>query len=91
MADIKTNKKANAQYWDEIEDLILELIKKISKFSTSDKKIFFDEGAKGYNCDNPNHVFYDVYEEGLLPSIRDQIVEELENNGASFPFVDENF
>lgn len=80
----KMSKKANMAYWDEIDDTIVEFIKEIAGFSTSDKKLSFEEGEEGTE-------FCDVYGDDILCDIRDMVIQYLEEKGAEFPFIDENY
>lgn len=77
------DKKRNAEYWDEIDNSIAEMIKKIA-----------DNHSKNPINSFPDPVFSyadleeAMYGDGILPRIRDILTDFLEEFGALFPYVD---
>lgn len=83
---IRTNKKANAAYWDAIDDVVFSCIKEFAQYSLNfDTKLVFDE-----DNDDENTTFCDLFGDGIVGEVRDIILKYLEENGAEFPFVNEN-
>ena len=74
--EICTNKKANAEFWDEIDDYIVQSISNI---------------AEGCSLTDIKNVEDKIYEDGLQAEIRDLIIDFLEGHGGIFPFIDEDF
>lgn len=75
---IRTDKKKNMAYWDEIDDIILQAVRDIAALSMSDKKM-----------DEENEVEDDVL--NISKEALDVIIPRLEEVGYEFPYVDENY
>lgn len=75
---IRTDKKKNMAYWDEIDDIILQAVRDIAALSMSDKKM-----------DEENEVEDDVL--NISKEALDAIIPRLEEVGYEFPYVDENY
>ena len=76
--DIRTDKKLNVNYWDEIDDICRDCISAVMKksFSPIDDEVL--------SCE----AFY------LIAEVRELIITELTKNKdikGDFPFVDENY
>lgn len=85
---IRTDKKANAAYWDAIDDVVFSCIKELAQHSVnSDIKFIFDENDED---ENENTTFCDLFGDGVVGEVRDIVVKYFEENGAEFPFVNEN-
>lgn len=75
---IRTDKKKNMAYWDEIDNIILQAVRDIAALSMSDKKM-----------DEENEVEDDVL--NISKEALDVIIPRLEEVGYEFPYVDENY
>lgn len=75
---IRTDKKKNMAYWDEIDDIILQAVRDIAALSMSDKKM-----------DEENEVEDDIL--NISKEALDVIIPRLEEVGYEFPYVDENY
>ena len=85
---IRTDKKTNAAYWDAIDDVVFSCIKELAQYSVnSDTKLVFDENDED---ENENTTFCDLFGDGIVGEVRDIIIKYFEENGAEFPFVNEN-
>ena len=71
----KTDKKANARYWDEIDATIERMVCDVADFS--DTK--FEDG-----------VLDDMISDGIVADIREMVINYLKEKGGNFPYVDEN-
>ena len=75
---IRTDKKKNMAYWDEIEDIILKATKDIAALSMSGK-VMTEE----------NEVEDDIL--NISKEALDVLIPRLEEVGYEFPYVDENY
>lgn len=71
----KTNKKANARYWDGIDATIEEMIVGIANFS--DTKL-------------EEEIFDDLVGDGIVADVREVVINYLKDKGGEFPYVNEN-
>ena len=84
---VRTDKKANAAYWDAIDDDVFNCITAIAALSLSENRLIFDENE---DDNDENATFCDLYGDGIIGEIRDRIIEYLTEQGGDFPFVNEN-
>ena len=75
MGNHKTDKKANARYWDLIDAVVEEMVLDVAKFSD----IELDED-----------VLEDVVGDGIVADVRELVIAYLKDKGGEFPFVDED-
>ena len=70
--DFRTDKKANARYWDEIDATIERMLCEVADFS--DEKLDKDS--------------LDMISDGIIADVREMVINYLtEKGGGSFPFV----
>lgn len=91
--EIFTNKKANAEYWDEIDHTSENYVSELLKFSTKEIKL----AGLPYNKDGTikNTSDIEAAKEHTILEIGKDITEFAvklleEKYGAEFPYVDEN-
>ena len=70
--------KENRELWNELEGAVEELVKQFA-------------AASPVECDNENELINLAYEKGVIPEIRDRIVEFLESIGMPIPIVEGNY
>ena len=71
----KTDKKANARYWDGIDGTIEAMICAVADFSDND-----------LNGD----TLEDMISDGIVADVRELVINYLTEKGGNFPFVNEN-
>ena len=71
----RTDKKANARYWDAIDAAVEKMIREVAEFS--DDKI------------NEERL-EDLIGDGIVADAREVVIAYLKEKGGTFPFVDEN-
>ena len=71
----KTDKKANARYWDSIDAVIEIAVCDIAKFSDTEIN---------------EEVLDDLISDGIVADIRELTIKYLEEKGGTFPYVDGN-
>lgn len=71
----KTDKKANARYWDEIDATIEGMVCDVANFS--DTK--FEDG-----------ILDDMISDGIIADVREMVINYLKEKGGNFPYVNEN-
>lgn len=69
--DFRTDKKANARYWDEIDATIERMVCEVADFS--DEKLDKDS--------------LDMISDGIVADVREMVINYLTEKGGSFPFV----
>lgn len=69
--DFRTDKKANARYWDEIDATIERMLYEVADFS--DEKLDKDS--------------LDMISDGIVADVREMAINYLTEKGGSFPFV----
>ena len=69
--DFRTDKKANARYWDEIDATIERMLCEVADFS--DEKLDKDS--------------LDMISDGIVADVREMVINYLTEKGGSFPFV----
>ena len=72
--DFRTDKKANARYWDEIDATIERMVCEVADFS--DEKLDKDS--------------LDMISDGIVADVREMVINYLKEKGGNFPFVNEN-
>ena len=85
--DFKTDKKKNMEYWDTIDSVVFDCISNIAAASTT--KLHFSNF--GCNSEDDFDLESEMYACGLIPDVRDKIINALKNFGGTFPFVDQNY
>ena len=85
-------KKDNMVYWDEIDDTVLEFLKKLSDYSYPRVQRYYEEEEDGWEeYDEEDMEITDEFMEAVS-DIRDFAVKYLEKHfKAWFPFVDEEY
>ena len=85
-------KKDNVAYWDEIDDTVLEFLKKLSDYSYPRVQRYYEEEEDGWEeYDEEDMEITDEFMEAVS-DIRDFAVKYLEKHfKAWFPFVDEEY
>ena len=71
----KTDKKANARYWDEIDATIESMIHEVAEFS--DVKL-------------NEETLEDMIGDGIVADVREMVINYLTEKGGNFPFVNED-
>lgn len=84
--DICTEKKNNVRYWDGLEAEIEELIKTFVSASLTTTCLIDPDDP-----DNMDEAICEAYAHGIIPEIRDKIVEFIENHNGYFPSINEDF
>lgn len=72
----KTDKKANARYWDDIDRIIENMIHEVASYSDVEMTEDIIEST--------------LYDDGLVPDVREIVIKCLTEKGGVFPYVDEN-
>lgn len=89
------DKKANMIYWDNIDNLTENYVKKLIKYSTTKVNIFGSCYTESDIQDMDSDERKEAKEEGIMEigkEITEFAVKLLEKHyGASFPYVDENY
>ena len=85
-------KKDNMAYWDEIDDTVLEFLKKLSDYSNPRVKRYYEEEEDGWEeYDEDDLEITDEFMEAVY-DVRDFTVKYLERHfKAWFPYVDEDY
>ena len=78
--NIYTDKKHNIRYWDSIDDATFEFVKHLINMSASKD---FTADDSDYDIDNE---ILEVYK-----AVLDTAINELEERGYEFPYVDKNY
>ena len=71
----KTDKKANARYWDEIDGIFERMVYDVAEFSD----VKFEEDALD-----------DIISDGIVADVREMVINYLKEKGGSFPYINEN-
>ena len=71
----KTDKKANARYWDGIDAMVEQMVRDVAAFS--DRKVEED-------------ALDDLISDGIVADVREVVIAYLEEKGGEFPFVNED-
>ena len=72
----KTDKKANARYWDNIDGIIENMIHEIASYSDVEMVKDIIEST--------------LYDDGLVPDVREIVIKCLTEKGVVFPYVNED-
>lgn len=93
--EVLTNirKKDNLAYWDEIDDTVLEFLKKLSDYSYPRVQRYYEEEEEDWEeiYDEEDIELTDEFMEAVY-DVRDFAVKYLERHSkAWFPYVDENY
>lgn len=72
------DKKANMALWDDLEGSVEDAIKVFASAATT-------------KYEDLDELIDRAYEDGVIPEVRDRIVEFLESVGLIIPFVDGNY
>ena len=85
-------KKDNMAYWDEIDDAVLEFLKKFSDYSYSRVRRYYEEEDEGWEeLDEEDMELTDEFMEAVC-DVRNFAVKYLEKHfKAWFPYVDETY
>ena len=85
-------KKDNMAYWDEIDEVVLNFLKEISRYSYTRIKQYYEEDEEDWEEYDEDSL--ELTDEFVWASndVRDFVVKYLEKNfKAWFPFVDEEY
>lgn len=74
MNEHKTDKKANARYWDKIDTIIENAVYEIADLSDVSLERKLD----------------DIGGDGIVSDVRELVIGYLKDKGGIFPYVDEN-
>lgn len=85
-------KKGNMAYWDEIDETVLDFLKKLSDYSYPRVQRYYEEEEEGWEeYDEEDLELTDEFMEAVS-DVRDFAVKYLEKHfKAWFPYVDEAF
>ena len=72
----KTDKKANARYWDNIDGIIENMIHEIASYSDVEMAKDIIEST--------------LYDDGLVPDVKEIVIKYLTEKGGVFPYVNED-
>lgn len=89
------NKKANMSYWDAIDELTEEYVRKLLEYNVTNDNLYGYEYTEEDIEEMDDEERKEAREQGIMEVAKDitefavQLLEE--HYGASFPYVDENY